>query len=82
MAGTFLPYRSEIADPVSLTSKLVTLDTFNLQSSRTLYRAVERSIYGPGEELESLDGVLRSLHQEVAIGNSDLEMLKPLSSLN
>ena len=71
-----------MADPISLASGLVALTTFALQSSKTLYQAIEsfksnrKAIRDLREELEALNGVLRSL-AETATGNeTHLDALK------
>lgn len=71
-----------MADPISLASGLLTLTAFAFQSSKSLYQSVEsfqkcpRSIRDLKEELEALDGVLRSLHEIASNGNIDLTGLK------
>lgn len=71
-----------MADPISIASGLLALATFALQSSKSLYQAVEsfqsngRTIRELREELEALDGVLQSLYQAAAKSNSDLTGLK------
>ena len=71
-----------MADPISLVLGLVALTTFALQSSKTLYQAIEslksnrKAIRDLREELEALNGVLRSL-VETATGNeTHLDVLK------
>ncbi|KAL8646083.1 MAG: hypothetical protein Q9226_007025 [Calogaya cf. arnoldii] len=71
-----------MADPISLASGLVALTTFALQSSKTLFQAIEsfksnrKAIRDLREELEALNGVLRSL-AETATGNeTHLDALK------
>lgn len=64
-----------MADPISVASGVVALATFAFHSSVSLYQAVEsfqtnsRVIRELKEELEALDGVLRSL-QLAAVDNS------------
>jgi hypothetical protein len=71
-----------MADPISLASGLLALATFALESSKSLYQAVEsfqnnrRTIRELREELEALDGVLQSLHQAAANSKDDLTGLK------
>ena len=71
-----------MAEPISLASGLIALATFALQSSRSLYQAVEsfksnrKSIRELREELEALDGILRSLNDAVATSGADLTGLK------
>jgi hypothetical protein len=71
-----------MADPISLASGLLTLATFALQSSKSLYQAVEsfqnnpRTIRELKEELEALDGALQSLHETASNSNVDLTGLK------
>jgi hypothetical protein len=71
-----------MADPISLASGLLALAAFALQSSKSLYLAVEsfqnnpRTIRELTEELEALDGVLQSLHETASNSNVDLTGLK------
>ena len=71
-----------MADPISLASGLLALTTFALQSSKSLYQAIEsfqkcpRTICDLKEELEALDGVLHSLHETASNSNIDLTGLK------
>ena len=71
-----------MADPISIASGLLTLVVFALQSSKTLYQVVasfqssQRTVRELRDELETLDGVLQSLHATVAITNTDLTALK------
>lgn len=57
-----------MADPISIASGLLALAGFALQSSKSLYKTVEsfrssqRTMHELEDELEALDGVLRSLH--------------------
>lgn len=67
-----------MADPIGIASGLVALATFAFHSSVSLYKAVEsfqtntKIIRDLKEELEALDGVLRSLQQVAADNSADL----------
>ncbi len=71
-----------MADPISVTSALLTLVGFALQSSTVLYQTVRsfqtsrRTIRELKEELESLSGVLQSLHDAAETTNADFTALK------
>ena len=71
-----------MADPISITSGILALAAFALQSSKSLYQAVEsfqsnrRTVRELREELEALDGVLQSLHQAAANSDTSLTGLK------
>ncbi|KAI9795427.1 MAG: hypothetical protein M1833_007026 [Piccolia ochrophora] len=71
-----------MADPISISSGLLTLVTFALQSSKILYHVVEgfqsagRNIRDLKQELEALDGVLQSLQEVVNTTSVDLSALK------
>lgn len=71
-----------MADPISVTSAFLTLVGFALQSSTTLYQTVRsfqasrRNIRELKEELESLTGVLQSLHEAAETTNTDFTALK------
>jgi hypothetical protein len=71
-----------MADPISITSAFLTLASFALQSSTTLYQTVRsfqtsrRSIRELKEELEALSGVLQSLNEAAETTNTDFTSLK------
>jgi len=73
-----------MADPISITSGLVALTAFAFQSSKTLYQVVQsfkssrKAIRELKEVLETLDGVLQSLHQ--AAGDSDADLTRSLEA--
>jgi Fungal N-terminal domain of STAND proteins len=68
-----------MADPISLSSGLVTLVSFALQSGVLLYKAVDsfrshnRKVRELREELEALNGVLEALHETVN-DNAELDL--------
>jgi len=71
-----------MADPISITSALLTLVGFALQSSTVLYQTVRsfqtsrRTIRELKEELVTLSGVLQSLHDAAETTNADFTALK------
>lgn len=71
-----------MADPLSITSSIIALAGFALQTSKVLYTLVDsfktnrRSIRELREELESLQQVLESLKQLATENEQDLESLK------
>ncbi|KAJ9155166.1 Fungal N-terminal domain of STAND protein [Pleurostoma richardsiae] len=71
-----------MADPISVTSGLVTLVAFTLQSTQSLYQVIEsfrshqRTVRELREELGALTGVLQSLQEMTASQNSNLAALK------
>ncbi len=73
-----------MADPISITSGLVALTAFAFQFSKTLYQVVQsfkssrKAIRELKEVLETLDGVLQSLHQ--AAGDSDADLTRSLEA--
>jgi hypothetical protein len=70
-----------MAEPIGIASGLVALATFALTSSISLYQAVDsfqsnkRIIRELKEELEALDGVLKSLQQAAVDNGTDLTSL-------
>jgi hypothetical protein len=71
-----------MAEPIGIASGLVALASFAFQSSLSLYRAVDsfqsnkRIIRELREELESLEGVLKSLQEATTENAVDLPALK------
>ncbi|KAJ9216010.1 hypothetical protein DTO166G4_2254 [Paecilomyces variotii] len=71
-----------MADPLSVTTSIIALAGFALQTSKTLYTLLDsfksnrRSIRELREELESLQEVLESLKRLAAENEGDLESLK------
>jgi hypothetical protein len=73
-----------MAEPIGITSGLLTLATFAFQSSITLFRTIQSfqshltRVRGLLEELEALTGVLRSLTETISsttdLGLSALEL--------
>jgi hypothetical protein len=76
-----------MADPISLTSGLLALVVFALQSSKTLYQTFEsfqnsgRNVRELKEELAALNNVLQTLQETVNQNDTKLSALKlPLLS--
>ncbi|KAI9709020.1 MAG: hypothetical protein M1828_002554 [Chrysothrix sp. TS-e1954] len=71
-----------MADPISITSGLLTLVTFSVQSSKTLYDVVQsfksnrKTIRELREELEALENVLQALQQAAEHNHTEFEALK------
>jgi len=71
-----------MADPLSVTSAVITLVIFACQSSKLLYETVssfqssQRNVRELKEELEALDGVLQALQKTVANNNTDFTALR------
>lgn len=71
-----------MADPISVTSGLLTLVTFGLKASTSLYQTIkgynshQRNVRELREELEALTSVLESLSQAVADADADFVALK------
>ena len=71
-----------MADPISIASGILTLVAFSTQSAQSLYRTVQslrhsqRNIRELKQELEALDGVLRSLEEATNHANVELQALK------
>jgi hypothetical protein len=68
-----------MADPISVTSGLLTLVTFGLKASTSLYQTIksynshQRNVRELREELEALTSVLGSLNQAVADADADAD---------
>ncbi|PMD46791.1 hypothetical protein L207DRAFT_451367 [Hyaloscypha variabilis F] len=71
-----------MADPIRITSGILALAVSAFQSSTRLYQLVQsfqshqRVVRELGEELEDLNGILRSLQETAASTNADLTTLK------
>ena len=71
-----------MAEPIGISSGLVALTLFAFNASQTLYQAIQsfksnqRTIRELKEELEALDGVLKSLSQAANDGDADLKGLE------
>jgi hypothetical protein len=71
-----------MADPISVASGLLTLVTFGLKASTSLYQTIkgynshQRNVRELREELEALTSVLGSLSQAVADAEADFVALK------
>lgn len=71
-----------MADPISLSSGLLTLIVFALQSGRSLHQEIRRFqtqakvIRELKEELEALQGVLQTLQNTAGTSDIDLNMLE------
>ncbi|KAF3050781.1 hypothetical protein E8E11_010522 [Didymella keratinophila] len=71
-----------MADPISVTSGLLTLVTFGLQASQSLYQTIkgynshQRNVRELREELEALDSVLDALSQVITDSDSEFVALK------
>ena len=76
------PLAVNMADPVSVASGVLALAVFALQSSKALYQVIQsfqsnqRVIRELSEELETLQGVLKSLERVAANNTTDLQELK------
>ncbi|KAF3917256.1 hypothetical protein AA313_de0202247 [Arthrobotrys entomopaga] len=70
-----------MADPISLSSGILTLAIFALQSSQLLYKTIssfksnKRTVRELGEELVALQGVLESLRDTINGSDADLKAL-------
>ena len=71
-----------MADPISVASGLLTLVTFGLKASTSLYQTIkgynshQRNVRELREELEALTSVLESLNQAVADADADFVALR------
>jgi hypothetical protein len=68
-----------MADPISLAAGLITLVTFGVKSSSSLYQTIkdfnshQRNVRERRDEIEALSVVLASLHRAVRDTNTDFE---------